>query len=145
MKLQVYNRGAIQALTPPTEPYGIISISTFPSDARDIMLPEGDAQQGFIKLVFGDFDKPDPEKTVGMFTERDAKNVWRLVAKLQERGADLILLHCDAGGSRSPGIAAAIAKILNGDDAEWFKRYTPNMFVYRTMLETWHDLHPESP
>ncbi|MDC0744223.1 hypothetical protein [Polyangium mundeleinium] len=26
-----------------------------------------------------------------------------------------------------------------GDDAEYFRRYRPNMRVYRTMLETYHD------
>ncbi len=142
MRIQVYSRGAIEALEPPTEPYAIISISTFPSDAANVLLPEGEAKMGFTKLVFADLDRPDPEKAVGMFDDRQAFTVWRLVEKMVAEGVDLLLIHCDAGGSRSPGMAAAIAKILNDDDSEWFKTKTPNMHVYRTMMNKWYDMHP---
>ena len=46
-------------------------------------------------------------------------------------------MHCDAGKSRSPAVAAALARVLDGDDAHFFGgRYTPNMRVYRTLLES---------
>lgn len=47
-----------------------------------------------------------------------------------------IIVHCDAGYSRSPAIAAAIAKAFGMDDEEYFSggRYCPNRHVYRTML-----------
>jgi predicted protein tyrosine phosphatase len=46
-----------------------------------------------------------------------------------------IVVHCDAGASRSPAVGAALARVLNGDDAEFFAgRYRPNMRVYRMML-----------
>ena len=46
------------------------------------------------------------------------------------------IVHCDAGKSRSPGVAAALARVLDGDDASYFGgRYTPNARVYRTLLE----------
>jgi len=48
-----------------------------------------------------------------------------------------IIVQCDAGLSRSPAVGAALARVLNGDDAEFFGgRYRPNMRVYRTLLET---------
>lgn len=50
-----------------------------------------------------------------------------------------IILHCDAGVSRSPGVAAALSKSLLGDDAEFFRRYRPNMRVYRTLLNRLHE------
>jgi hypothetical protein len=38
--------------------------------------------------------------------------------------------------SRSPAVAAALSKVLTGDDAAFFGgRYRPNMRVYRTLLE----------
>lgn len=36
-----------------------------------------------------------------------------------------------------PGIAAALAEIFNGDDSEYFKKYLPNMMVYKIMLDVW--------
>lgn len=50
-----------------------------------------------------------------------------------------MVLHCDAGMSRSPGVAAALSKVLVGDDSQFFKRYRPNMRVYRTLLERYYD------
>lgn len=48
-----------------------------------------------------------------------------------------ILVHCDAGTSRSSGVAGAILKWGTGDDSQIFKnpRYIPNMRVYRTVLK----------
>jgi hypothetical protein len=40
------------------------------------------------------------------------------------------------GYSRSPGVAAALARILGDDDAMFFEQYLPNARVYRTLLET---------
>ncbi len=43
---------------------------------------------------------------------------------------------CDAGMSRSPAVAAALGRVLNGDDSSFFAgRYRPNMRVYRMMLD----------
>lgn len=46
------------------------------------------------------------------------------------------IISCDAGISRSAGIAAAISKFLNNDDSEFFnnKRFCPNMTCYRMVL-----------
>jgi predicted protein tyrosine phosphatase len=50
--------------------------------------------------------------------------------------AERIVVHCDAGLSRSPGVAAALAKIHNGDDSEFFKRHSGlNRRVYRMILD----------
>lgn len=51
----------------------------------------------------------------------------------------LFVIHCDAGYSRSPAVAAALALALNGRgaDDEFFVKgnYCPNMHVYNTMLK----------
>ncbi|NCC71057.1 hypothetical protein EOM09_05740 [bacterium] len=49
-----------------------------------------------------------------------------------------LLVHCDAGISRSAGIGAAIAKISFDDDFLFFKRLAPNRFVYKTILEQYY-------
>jgi predicted protein tyrosine phosphatase len=45
------------------------------------------------------------------------------------------IVHCDAGHSRSPAVAAAISKAFGEDDSMYFKRYRPNMRVYRNLLD----------
>lgn len=48
---------------------------------------------------------------------------------------DLIITQCDASISRSPGMAAALSKIINNDDEIFFKPpYYPNRLIYRTIL-----------
>lgn len=49
---------------------------------------------------------------------------------------DQIIVHCDAGYSRSPAVAAAIAKAMGKSDEVYFSsgEYCPNRHVYRTLL-----------
>jgi hypothetical protein len=72
------------------------------------------------------------------FSCEQAMKVWQFVLRhLPE--IERSLVHCDAGMSRSPAVAAAISKVLTGDDSAFFGgRYRPNIRVYRTLLEA-HD------
>lgn len=53
-----------------------------------------------------------------------------------------IIVHCEAGISRSAGVAAAISKILTGNDDPFFdyfhNRYVPNMTCYKRILERYY-------
>lgn len=40
-----------------------------------------------------------------------------------------IIIHCDAGVSRSAGIGAALNKYFNGRDQFYFDNYCPNMHI----------------
>lgn len=53
-----------------------------------------------------------------------------------------IIVHCDAGISRSAGVAAAIMKYLTGSDMEIFKngKYQPNMWCYRKVLSKFYEI-----
>ena len=48
-----------------------------------------------------------------------------------------MIVHCDAGISRSSGVAAAILKAKTGDDSQIFNnpKYRPNMRCYRIVLD----------
>lgn len=50
---------------------------------------------------------------------------------------DCILVHCDAGISRSAAVCAALKRYLGEDDWDIFRdpRYDPNALVYHTMME----------
>lgn len=92
-----------------------------------------------LRLSFSDADRPGPDvygnsvDESDLMTDQDAKRVSDFV--LANSGADIIV-HCDAGISRSAGVAAAIMKYLRGDDKPIFNnlRYCPNMWCYRKTL-----------
>lgn len=71
------------------------------------------------------------------FTEEMARMIWYAIRATTPDG---VVAHCEAGISRSAGVAAACAKILNGDDQEFFNRKIPNPHVYHTMLRAWTTL-----
>ena len=85
--------------------------------------------QNILRLEFEDASEGD-----GIMTERDAKAVADFVRKYA--GTEHIIVHCDAGRSRSAGVAAAIMKYENGDDFVIFNDpgYEPNGHCYRMTL-----------
>jgi len=71
-----------------------------------------------------------------IFTKKDAKNILRVVKKYKKK-IHHIIFQCDAGVSRSSAGAAAISKILYGDDTWVYKspRYIPNSHIYNAILK----------
>ena len=67
--------------------------------------------------------------------ERQARKIAKFVMRYKD-SVEQIIVHCDAGISRSAGVAGAIAKYLNGNDDDFFVRgpYTPNMTCYHKVL-----------
>ena len=63
----------------------------------------------------------------------DAKKIAKFVSQNRDK---IIIVHCDAGQSRSAGVAAAISRYYNNYDFEYFDnpRYTPNMRCYHLMM-----------
>ncbi|MEM9070020.1 MAG: hypothetical protein AAGE52_16045 [Myxococcota bacterium] len=137
MKFFVYSRPAIERVPAHDVPHIVISITTTSDDRARI--PESKEQRGLLRLSFPDADSVIPGyEERDLFSEIHADAIWEFV--LRHR-ADIsrIALHCDAGMSRSPGVAAALSKVLVGNDAQFFKRYHPNMRVYRTLLERYYE------
>lgn len=92
------------------------------------------------RIHFTDADKPGKDvygRTVSendLITEGDAFLIKRLLKKFPNID---VIVHCDAGISRSSGVAAAILKAYTGDDSQIFNspRYRPNMRCYRVVLD----------
>ena len=115
-------------------PHLLISISA-PNDKPK--LPKNKNRIATLSLEFHDFDRQyDGFK---LFSKEDALNVFEFLK--QNKDIKNIVIHCDAGISRSPAIAAALAKIFNGDDSKYFEKYLPNMLVYKTMIDVWWKLN----
>ena len=70
--------------------------------------------------------------------DRDAERIVEYSKKHKDK---LLIIHCDAGISRSSGIAAAILRHYTGDDAEIFDNYSydPNMWCYFKTLKAFGD------
>lgn len=68
-------------------------------------------------------------------TQAQANKIAEAVEMVKDK-VERIIVHCEAGISRSSGVAAAIMKYLNGDDMPIFGNgeYTPNMTCYRMVL-----------
>jgi len=81
-------------------------------------------------------EKTQEECVYQLFTEKDAKKILHFIEKWMDQ-IDTLIVHCNAGVSRSSGVAAAISKYLYGDDTEYFDsyKYNPNTTVYTVLLE----------
>jgi predicted protein tyrosine phosphatase len=91
---------------------------------------------GVLRLSFPDAEvASELHAEAELFSREHAAATWSFV--LQHRATiERVIVHCDAGVSRSPAVGAALGRVLNGDDAEFFAgRYRPNMRVYQMMLD----------
>ena len=87
------------------------------------------------KVKFDDVERG----AANCITEADALKIVSFVAE-EEKCIDKLIVHCEAGVSRSAGVAAAIMKALYDDDRPVFNnpRYVPNMTCYRTVLNVFY-------
>lgn len=88
-----------------------------------------------LKVSFNDTDSRDFMD--GGILNEDADKIADFINKYKDNDdIDLIIVHCEAGQSRSAGVAAAIMKYLFNDDTEIFNnnKFIPNMLCYRKVL-----------
>jgi predicted protein tyrosine phosphatase len=118
-------------------PWACISIATEVGDWPKIT---GVKRLGHLPMAFADADDQVwaerlESMQIEMFQEKHADQILDFVNDMWDQ-VDLFMVHCEAGQSRSPAVAAAIVKIRGQDDSDYFRNRTPNAFVYRVMLET---------
>lgn len=70
-----------------------------------------------------------------------SKNIAFLVKENYNK-FDYLIVHCNAGISRSAGVVGAICKYLWNDDNDVFndKYFKPNMYVYNLLLNSFYEL-----
>ena len=54
---------------------------------------------------------------------------------LEDEDITTLIVHCAAGVSRSPAVAAAISQYLYGDNGNFFETQVPNKYVYEVLLK----------
>lgn len=132
MKIKVFSEDSVKHYK-PTEPYMHIAIS---SQTKGLLqLPSNKFRRITLYCQFYDLDAA--LGNYKLFDKKEAKRILYWVNKYLDY-VNVIVVNCEAGISRSSGVAAALSKILNGDDNYYFKNYCPNMLVYRTILNEYY-------
>lgn len=141
MKVIVMNRKEVLDFCkhPHLAQFAIVSISTPHEDYEEepfCSIPNNVI--GICCVNFFDLDDTYPIKK-GLMEYKDAKKIVDFVSKYKDK---IIIVHCDAGQSRSAGVAAALSKYYNNDDSEYFNnpRFTPNMWCYRQIMNALTDM-----
>jgi Predicted protein-tyrosine phosphatase len=129
MKFQVLGRAHVFTVVPEL-PHVLISITDV--GAPEAALSDAATRLATLRLQFHDADQPWQDRT--LLSEEDAQRIVAFVEAHRER-VSLVVCQCEAGISRSAGVAAALSKWLNGDDALFFRYFHPNRHVYRLVLE----------
>jgi len=116
---------------PPKAISGLISIST--TGYKNAPLEDG--WDWIYRLKFDDVD--GEQKGYVPFNKVVAQ---ALAGAIKERidHCDFLIVHCDAGISRSPAIVVAILEYFTGDK-QIYKRYPNyNRLVYKLIMEALH-------
>jgi predicted protein tyrosine phosphatase len=127
------------------KPWAAISISTNFGEWPNL---SEENRVGLLQVDFWDLTsvcKKMPDG--GMFDEARARQILDFVFPLWE-DIDVLLVHCEAGVSRSPAVAAALSVIAFGprSDLDYFRKFVPNTHVYRVLLKTYYEgIEPEIP
>lgn len=114
--------------------YVVISITDPGSRPARIQRPAG--FRDVLRLQFHDampvkgFTLP---ADIVLMNEDHAKLIWEFVKQWQET-VETIVVHCEQGMSRSPAVAAAICKALDGDGSQFFQEYMPNRYIYDLLV-----------
>lgn len=134
MRYVVHTRATIQSVN-PLEKHVILSITD--SDRPPLPLVPNHCCLGIRHVVFDDVDGGSGAvgRPVVPFDAALARTILDFWREARAAGAETFYVHCNAGQSRSPAVAAALTRLDGEDDDRWFRSRTPNRLVYRTLLE----------
>lgn len=139
MKIVIKDRSGAEGFT-CDEPWAAISISTY-TNRLPYISPIN--RIGLCQVVFADvqsFDhleyinsfSPNEEKAQ-IFSHVHAEEIITFFKDIKDK-VNVLLIHCEAGFSRSPAVGAALTKLFLGDDSEFFENYSPNTRVYKGII-----------
>lgn len=130
-------------------PYAVISITDPPPDGEPAKIKQRWGLQGVLRLEFHDFDTHWDQSTLQTGYQGKRLSEWCMTKEHAEQVADFVYLmqgrihelivHCEAGASRSPSMAMAIAHVMNGSsyitwEGHQYHGVTPNKGVYEVTL-----------
>lgn len=134
MKFKILSREGIKQYE-TNKKHIVISIAD--PEAEPVEILSDNPPLGILYLKFPDFDRPymkGYQYNHLLFDKYNAKDILKFVNQHKD-SIELIVCQCEAGISRSAGVAGALSKILNGEDFYIFNHYLPNRLVYNTILK----------
>lgn len=115
-------------------PHLVISIAD--ADGVHPSLPDVPTRRGLLRVAFDDVSPKRHDSHGGerAMQPAHAQEIRAFVeAHIEE--IELIVVHCEAGMCRSPAVAAALWRWLEGGRGPFFETFRPNPHVYRIMVE----------
>lgn len=134
MKIIVTDRESIESGIVVLSSYIVVSIHD--PDKRKAAVRK---QSGLRDLLHVAFHDAEPVASmslpvgVKLMTADDAAAIWKF-ADAHRHTVGAVVVHCEQGMSRSPAVAAAIAKAWALEEAPFWRRHQPNRYVYDLML-----------
>lgn len=127
----VLSRSKAKALSYSCLARALVIISITDIDSSSVIFAKNEQIKAILRLSFNDVDRG----CFGAMNENDAESIVHFCNKWILK-ADL-LVHCEAGISRSAGVCAAIMKWYEKSDMPIFGNayYRPNMHCYREVLK----------
>lgn len=132
----VRSRKWVETLWEPVVSTAVISITS--PEEGEVEIPDSpDMIQAVLRLQFDDVRG---DQANAMSAEH-ARAIIEFLATMPPVAC--ILVQCFAGISRSAAVAAAISRMVYGEDSFFFINYVPNIHVYRTILNEWQKVIEE--
>ena len=137
LALQVLDR-SLARITTHEEPYAVISITD--PHLKHPQLAESPHCKAVLRLMFSDVssDFPalrGPTVHIAAFTPETAREIVNFVQEQMKNDVRLLVVHCEAGMSRSARVATAISQFYNHDETHFLVHHRPNSNVRRLVLE----------
>ena len=137
LNLQVLDR-SLARVTTHEEPYAVISITE--PELKHPTLAASPCCKAVLRLQFSDISSALPVLRgtvahIAAFTPDMARRIVAFVQEQQRVNVRLLIVHCEAGMSRSAGVAAALSLFYNHDETYFLVHYRPNALVRRLMLD----------
>ena len=127
--MQHYYPAGMEEMVERSDTYAVISIQDSHTGGFGITFTENQFCKGVLTLQFDDIIRPVDGAV--LFTEDMAESIIHFIR--DHRSADTLLIHCYAGQSRSKAVGAFAVKMLGGDNSAYFKKASPNMYVYQLL------------
>ena len=134
MKILVTDRRSIERGLLLRRPYIVISIRD--PDRRPVRLTKRPLCLAALELAFHDAEPVagfKPTADITYMSEKDAVAIWQFVRQ-QMNHYEIIVVQCEQGMSRSPAVAAALARGIGLDEDNFWREYQPNHWVYELVV-----------
>jgi predicted protein tyrosine phosphatase len=106
-------------------------------EKEDAEIAESSFKRAVLRLKFHDIAGNKFFKNENTEVAIDEEQAQSILSFVREHLAEieLVVCQCEEGVSRSAAIAAALSKILNGQDDFFFNNYWVNRWVYKLLLK----------